>query len=203
MHFWSFWAKFWWVGWRFWRAGCISQDTYLLYTYHHTFAHFTSCAQSFIYVCIKSLPENATLTLFIVHGNIVNSSGSKWESRGGGDFGGSFRIGCPRKREYIFLFLDYTLVHSKSRFPSIFYIQRNFKAIASLSKEKESEERVRDTRQVTCLKAGPDLTTWTGTICHQLQKPFVPFGSVSFVLLLIVRLIRKGPVFGALASWTP
>ena len=151
----------------------------------------------------KSLSENATLTLFNVHGNIVNSSGSKWESRGGGDFGGSFRIGCPRKREYIFLFLDYTLVHSKSRFPSIFYIQRNFKAIASLSKEKESEERVRDTRQVTCLKAGPDLTTWTGTICHQLQKPFVPFGSVSFVLLLIVRLIRKGPVFGALASWTP
>ena len=126
------------------------------------------------------------------------------QARGGNyDIGGSFRIGCPRKREYIFLFLDYTLVHSKSRFPSIFYIQRNFKAIASLSKEKERKERVRDTRQVTCLKAGLDLTTWTGTICYQLQKPFVPFGSVSFVLLLIVRLIRKGPVFGALASWTP
>ena len=160
------------------------------------------CTELYLFMQ-KSLSENATLTLFNVHGNIVNSSGSKWESRGGGDFGGSFRIGCPRKREYILLFLDYTLVHSKSRFPSIFYIQRNFKAIASLSKEKESEERVRDTRQVTCLKAGPDLTTWTGTICHQLQKPFVPFGSVSFVLLLIVRLIRKGPVFGALASWTP
>ena len=143
--------------------------------------------------------------MFNVHGNIVNSSGSKWESRGGNnDFGGSFRIGCPRKREYIFLILRlHILVHLKSWFPSIFYIQRNFKAIASLSKEKESEERVRDTRQVTCLKVGPDLTTWTGTICHQLQKPFVPFGSVSFVLLLIVRLIRKGPVFGALASWTP
>ena len=23
----------WWVGWRLWRAGCISQDTYLLYMF--------------------------------------------------------------------------------------------------------------------------------------------------------------------------
>ena len=23
----------WWVGWRLWRAGCISQDTYLLYLF--------------------------------------------------------------------------------------------------------------------------------------------------------------------------
>ena len=24
----------WWIGWWFWRAGCISQDTYLLYPFH-------------------------------------------------------------------------------------------------------------------------------------------------------------------------
>ena len=37
MQFWSFWAKYWhfcWlVGWWFWRAGCISQDTYLLFVH--------------------------------------------------------------------------------------------------------------------------------------------------------------------------
>ena len=26
----------WWVGWRLWRAGCISQDTYLLYSIEAT-----------------------------------------------------------------------------------------------------------------------------------------------------------------------
>ena len=35
-HFCSFWARpcqlIWWVGWWLWHAGCISQDTYLLYT---------------------------------------------------------------------------------------------------------------------------------------------------------------------------
>ena len=25
----------WWVSWRLWCVGCISQDTYLLYQYHH------------------------------------------------------------------------------------------------------------------------------------------------------------------------
>ena len=30
----------WWVGWWLWRAGCISQDTYLLYLYFHITSTF-------------------------------------------------------------------------------------------------------------------------------------------------------------------
>ena len=33
----------WWVGWRLWRVGCISQDTYLLYNIKHNLAR--SCFQ--------------------------------------------------------------------------------------------------------------------------------------------------------------
>ena len=35
----------WWVGWGLWRAGCISQDTYLLYIIdyeHYTIAEFVN-----------------------------------------------------------------------------------------------------------------------------------------------------------------
>ena len=41
----------WWVGWWLWRAGCISQDTYLLYIYHLIIPLFKKVIQIFVFLC--------------------------------------------------------------------------------------------------------------------------------------------------------
>ena len=44
----------WWVGWWLWRAGCISQDTYLLYSVHTCVTCFSKRNNEKIVLCLNT-----------------------------------------------------------------------------------------------------------------------------------------------------
>ena len=65
----------WWVDWWLWRVGCISQDTYLLYTIQ---IHISSkWAEMFFFSCVWLRPRIVQIHNIQVH---IISCGSVWYS---------------------------------------------------------------------------------------------------------------------------
>ena len=81
-HFCSFWAKpcwlIWWVGWWLWRAGCISQDTYLIYYYHYR-CHYYYHHPPLIFILITHL-ERWAAWYCLAAATASTSSAASWAS---------------------------------------------------------------------------------------------------------------------------